>query len=425
MVDDKTIHNDQKSYSKTKIAMGLVVIVVIVVIVLVVLWETGVLFQSKGSSCTGDKPDCVDSNGKPVSSTCPDGQTTWQCPQKSCDKSAKPSCTSGATTQDSVDAICNENTGWKCPSNSCNNNDTPANCIALSDGSGDQAPISICDGTDWVCPNDSCNATDYKNTCDPSDQLCQSGGTFACYCPSAGASKQNTPEDCQGESGSSVTCSDTNGWVCMCGNPGEKDTGNCTSGMKGQLTCGLQQANSQYQWMCECGSNDMYADISTLCPPTYGQGEYTSGKVTVECDSTGTSLVCKCNETAFPDTSNNPCDDGQYLCTDDGWVCISNQEACGSDQTDPGCGSTSQKKCNATKGKWYCSDQCDLDGEDNACTQDPTIFNDSSITRAIYSLNCSTADNITQCMEDGRSANVWMERVSFRNHVCINIQPFI
>lgn len=248
--------------------------------------------------------------------------------------------------------------------------------------------VAQCDAENKIykCPEGYCDTSKRPQTCAESAQQCQSDGTFKCHCENDPNNKDNPPP-CP--SGSNNDCQE-NGWICICN--GEEMDKNCENKLSGVSTCNTDG------WICMCGVNDLN-DPGFSCPPVDPKDQdQENAVITMSCASDKQTIRCQCNGNELPDV---PCIEGsQYYCTSgaNGWECKNDEDTCGSEPSNLKCGAQ-KTVCNQYSQEWICSGQCT--GQENECDRDPkNPLTIAPAIRAIYSINCATADNIAQCMSD-------------------------
>ncbi len=262
----------------------------------------------------------------------------------------------------------------------------PGDRITCENGQG-EAMIPVCDenSTNWKCPTGSCD-TSHKipATCVPEDQVCQSDGTYLCVC-----GQDTNPSQAGCSRGEITKCNENSTWECQC--DGHTDNQQMRSDCEdhdGTVVC---VENEGYK--CHCGSNEF--DYTESCT---SDGSESNDNLIHYCDPDG-SVRCGCSKggSKAPKSCN---DDQTALCTDDGWVCNDDGDVCGSSQ--PTCSDNEKLYCEPTDQTWYCvgntcTDKCIATGATQLLS--PSNWN----TRARFSVQCSMADNMSECM------NTWYD----------------
>lgn len=255
----------------------------------------------------------------------------------------------------------------------------------------------------YECPSGYCNTSAYLTSCPSKNQVCQSNGTWQCYCAGASSGTQNQPPSC-GSSSYSVTCTSA-GWQCQCnGQPIDIALQTACTSAGGTLIC-----NGAAGYSCVCGSEPFdYTDSNNNCG--------TNTNLTYSCNAALGQPQCLCGGQPL---DSSACESGSTaVCTSSGQQsCRSSTLVCTG--TVPICAAGAAATCNVTTGDWECpgdddNNQQQHNGTD--CDTDSDCWlsqqqlpagvsllsrggpGGNSVNRAVYSLFCATADDVPSCM---------------------------
>lgn len=298
-----------------------------------------------------------------------------------CLSSSKPNCINSSGITGTVN--CNFETGlWEnCPSGYCD-----ANKKLVSNG---------CSLTDQQCVADSTDSTQYNWKCicgsnissgNPTQDTCSiyssnalaycdsQSNTWKCSCYDKNLTSSNNSCSIYG-SNATLTCSPTSkDWDCLCNNISRTDPNsiNC-SNMNSTYQCATDQTTGSSYWTCECNETTL-EDSSTKC----------DSNQQLVCSTNASGQNWECKTADCTDITPITCIGGlapQCVLNSDGIT--SSYECLGLT-----CNISSKTDCNSTIGT-----------NTYLLTSNNSLLNPNYYKyRSLYSIYCSTADDINNCM---------------------------
>ncbi len=266
----------------------------------------------------------------------------------------------------------------------------PADKITCENIQG-EGTIPVCDenSTQWKCPAGSCD-TSHKipATCVPEDQVCQSDGTYLCVC-----GQDTNPSKVGCSRGEITKCNEASQWECQCdGKPVDSDMKSDCDKHSGTMSC------INNEWTCSCGTNKI---LPNWCTTKNVKG---NTNLQTMCDATNHPMdpyICYCGDDPYP---TDPClnSNEQNFCTSVGWECkkSDDNDGCGKIKNDCSGYNNMQPRCDPITQEWSCIDATCTDSGSCTTGNDSLLAKTNYKNRALFSVHCSFADNIAQCMTD-------------------------